>query len=106
MKTEFTSQTKLTFDQMPSAIALLVEEVANLKELIRLQAFAEPVGERKPIGVREASKLIQKSIQTIYGLTSTNSIPFRKVGKQLYFYTDELLDWIENNGEFNVENKS
>ena len=89
------TQTKLTFDQVPEAVAHLVDEVASIKELVRLQVHHEPE-KRRPISIQKASKLIGKAIQTIYGLVSAKQIPYYKKGKQLYFYEDELLDWIES----------
>ena len=89
------TQTKLTFDQVPEAVAYLVDEVASIKELVRIQVHAQPE-KRLPISIQKASKLIGKAIQTIYGLTASGGIPHHKRGKQLYFYEDELLEWIQS----------
>jgi len=99
------TQTKLTFEQMPEAIAYLVDEVAGIKELVRTQVHAQPE-KRLPISIQKASKLIGKAIQTIYGLTASGGIPRYKKGKQLYFYEDELLNWIQsgkNGGEQSLD---
>ena len=89
------TQTKLSFEQVPEAIAYLVDEVTNLKKLVQLQVHAEPE-KRLPISIQQASKIIGKAVQTIYGMTANNSIPHHKRGKQLYFYSDDLLNWIES----------
>jgi excisionase family DNA binding protein len=88
-------QTKLSFEQMPEAIAYLVDEVKNLKTLVQLQVHVQPE-KRLPISIQQASKILNKAIQTIYSLTSTKQIPFYKQGKQLYFYEDELLEYINS----------
>jgi len=89
------TKTTLTFDQIPEAVAYLVDEVAKIKELVRIQIHTEPE-KRLPISIQQASKVIGKAIQTIYGLVSAKQVPFYKRGKQLYFYEDELLEWIQN----------
>jgi excisionase family DNA binding protein len=88
------SQSKFTFEQLPEVIASLINEVAELKILIQLQVTAEP-DKHFPVGIYKASKIIGKSIGTIYNLTSTKKIPYYKDGNQLYFYEDELLAYIE-----------
>jgi hypothetical protein len=88
-------KTKLSFEQMPEALAYLIDEVAQLKKLSQMQVIAEPE-KRRPIGVYQASKIIGKAVQTIYGLVCAKKIPFYKQGKQLYFFEDELLSYIES----------
>ena len=88
-------KTKLTFDQMPEAVAYLVDEVARIKELVRIQVHAQPE-KRLPISIQKASKIVGLAIQTIYGLVSAKQIPYYKKGKFLYFYEDELLNWIQS----------
>ncbi|WP_299799202.1 helix-turn-helix domain-containing protein [uncultured Maribacter sp.] len=48
------------------------------------------------IGIDEAAKTVNKSKFTLYGLVSTNKIPFYKQGKHLYFLKSELIDWIKS----------
>ncbi|MDR0436987.1 MAG: helix-turn-helix domain-containing protein [Bacteroidales bacterium] len=94
METQKT-KTKLSFEQVPEAVAHLVDEVANLKELVRLQVHHEPEKPRL-IPIWEAAKIIGKAKQTVYGLVSKKAIPHYKQGKQLYFRSDELTAWIES----------
>jgi excisionase family DNA binding protein len=90
-----TPKTKLNFEQVPEALAYLIDEVAELKNYAKMQFIAEPE-KRRPISIQQASKIIGKAIQTIYGLVCTKKIPYYKQGKQLYFYEDELLAYIES----------
>ena len=90
-----TPKTKLNFEQVPEALAYLIDEVAELKNYAKMQFIAEPE-KRRPISIQQASKIIGKAIQTIYGLVSAKKIPYYKQGKQLYFYEDELLAYIES----------
>nr|WP_317039125.1 helix-turn-helix domain-containing protein [Flavobacterium sp. Root935] len=47
-----------------------------------------------PIGIEEASRLIGKAKPTIYALVRQRKIPCYKYGKKLYFFEEELLEWI------------
>lgn len=46
--------------------------------------------------VSEAQKYIpgHPAVQTIYGWTSNNMIPYHKVGKRIYFVKSELDAWL------------
>lgn len=46
--------------------------------------------------VNEAQKYIpgHPAVQTIYGWTSNNMIPYHKVGKRIYFVKSELDAWL------------
>ena len=47
------------------------------------------------LNVKQASKYLDLAVQTVYGLTSNNKIPFLKRGKKLYFKKTDLLQWVE-----------
>jgi predicted DNA-binding transcriptional regulator AlpA len=88
------TQKPLNLEQVPQAVAFLMDEVAELKSLTKSQINRQS-DNPKPIGIEEASKITGKAVQTIYGLTSRNAIPHRKRGRKLYFYESELLDYID-----------
>lgn len=48
------------------------------------------------LSVKEAAKLVNLAVPTIYGLVGRNEIPFHKRNhsKKLYFSRHELEDWI------------
>ena len=48
------------------------------------------------IEIDEACKITRKAKPTIYTLARKGLIPAYKRGKKLYFYEDELLQWIES----------
>jgi excisionase family DNA binding protein len=49
----------------------------------------------KLISVKEAAEFLQLAVPTVYSMTSTHKIPFRKRGKKLYFRQSELEAWLE-----------
>ena len=68
---------------------------ASIKEM--LSALRPSVHEEKSlIGIDEACEVIQKVKPTIYALVRKGIIPAYKRGKKLYFYKEELLQWVES----------
>lgn len=53
--------------------------------------------QQEPIGIKEASKLLSLSVRTIYNKTCKGKIPHHRKGR-LYFFRDELLDWLRSSG--------
>jgi len=48
--------------------------------------------------VPQVAVLLQIAPRTIYDLVSQRRIPFRKVGSQLRFERDEILEWTKEKG--------
>lgn len=85
---------EITFEKLPKAVAYLIDEVKQLKELLESEKETIP-HKRKPIGIAQACQLIMRSKSAIYNYVSKGTIPCYKIGRRLYFYEDELIDWIE-----------
>ena len=89
------SKEKVSFDELPQAVAYLTEKVEELSVMVsKLQPVQTPQ-ERKPIEVDMACTILKKAKPTIYNLVRKGVLPAYKKGKKLYFYEDELLQWIE-----------
>ncbi len=87
----------ITFDNLPKAVAYLIKEIADLKSLLSKEdTVLTNASKRIPIGIDEVSKLIGKAKSTVYVLVRKRAIPCYKNGKKLYFFEDELIDWISN----------
>ena len=87
---------EISFENLPKAVAHLVNEVAEIKALVEKGQDAVLSPKRIPIGIDEACKIIGKAKPTIYTLVRKRLLPCYKNGKQLYFFEDELLEWIAN----------
>ena len=87
---------EINFENLPKAVALLVNEVAELKTLVTQKQETKTTNKRIPIEIEEASKIIGKAKPTIYALVRKRLLPCYKNGKKLYFFEDELLKWIES----------
>ncbi|KAA6329312.1 hypothetical protein EZS27_021864 [termite gut metagenome] len=54
----------------------------------------QPPVKRVPIGIDDACQIIGKARPTVYALVRNRLLPCYKNGKKLYFFEDELLEWI------------
>ncbi|WP_116787801.1 helix-turn-helix domain-containing protein [Flavobacterium psychrotrophum] len=85
---------EISFENLPKAVAHLVKEIGEIKLLIQNVQVFESKELSIPIGIEEASQLIGKAKATIYALVRQRKIPSYKYGKKLYFFKEELLEWI------------
>ena len=86
---------KITFDKLPEAVAFLIQEVSQIRELVEKNK-PQSVEKRRPIEIDEACNVVMKAKPTIYALVRKGLIPCYKNGKKLYFFEDELIQWITN----------
>ena len=88
-------ENEITFDKLPQAVAYLIQEVTQIKELVgRNQNQNQLPQKRVPVGIEDACQIIGKAKPTIYALVRKRLLPCYKNGKKLYFFEDELLEWI------------
>lgn len=93
---KFENLESITFNELPSAVAYLIQEVTKLNAQIEAVRF--PVTDKHNlIDIAEASRIIKKTKGTVYRLTAGYQIPHYKFSGKLYFYEDELLAWIDGN---------
>ena len=91
-----------TFDMIPMLMANLLEDNKILSAKIdalnrKISAsFSKNKDDDQRMDVAEAQKYIpgHPAVQTIYGWTSNNMIPYHKVGKRIYFVKSELDAWL------------
>ncbi len=84
----------ISFENLPRAVAHLVSEIAEIKFLVERKENPPTPQKRIPIDIVEACRIIGKAKPTVYTLVRKRLIPCYKNGKKLYFFEDELLDWI------------
>ena len=80
---------EISFENMQKAVAHLVSEIAIIKLLVEVKQPQQVPQKRIPIDITEACQIIGKAKPTVYTL-----VPCYKNGKKLYFFEDELLEWI------------
>lgn len=85
---------EISFENLPKAVAHLANEIAEIKSIVQRSRLPETNEKRIPIGIEDVSRIIGKAKPTIYTLVRHRKIPCYKNGKKLYFFEDELLEWI------------
>jgi excisionase family DNA binding protein len=85
---------EISFENLPKAVAHLVSELAEIKSLVEKGQMSTVLQKRVPINIEEACRIIGKAKPTIYTLVRKHLLPCYKNGKKLYFFEDELLEWI------------
>lgn len=85
---------EISFENLPKAVALLSLQIEELKTIVKNKDTIEINNKKKPISIEEACTILKKAKPTLYTLVRKRQIPHYKNGKKLYFYEDELLDWI------------
>lgn len=91
----------ITFEQLPQAVSNLIERVEQLAgkvDEVLCKAAGKDTGKRSLLSLEEVAALLGKSASTIYAMTSEKRIPYRKRGNKLYFFEDEIMQWIEQGG--------
>lgn len=91
-----------TFEMIPTLMLNLIEDnkVLSAKLDAINRKLTASMGSNKDkderMDVTEAQKYIpgHPAVQTIYGWTSNNLIPYHKVGKRIYFLKSELDAWL------------
>jgi excisionase family DNA binding protein len=94
LKTINMEANEISFENLPKAVAHLVNELAEIKSLVVKGQSPTVPQKRVPIGIEEACRIIGKAKPTVYALVRKRLLPCYKNGKKLYFFEDELLEWI------------
>lgn len=91
------SNENLTFEQLPQAVSLLINEVQELKSLLQTskQSAVEPTD--RWLNLQELCNYLpdRPAKQTVYGWIAQRSIPYHKTGKKLQFRQSEIDEWIQ-----------
>ena len=76
---------QITFDKLPQAVGYLTEQMEQIRQMVAALQPQASSDKHRLIEIDEACKIARKGL-----------IPAYKKGKKLYFYEDELLQWIES----------
>ena len=87
---------QITFDKLPQAVGYLTEQVERIHKIVAAFQPQTAIDKHRIVEIDEACKITRKAKPTIYTLARKGLIPAYKRGKKLYFYEDELLQWIES----------
>ena len=84
----------LTFEQLSQAISDLTDRIKELQSMIASLKPQVPDEKHRIVEIDEACIITKKAKPTVYALARKGIIPAYKRGEKLYFYEDELLNWI------------
>ena len=71
--------------------------LANIEDLIlNIKYQPQPPETNQLLTLPKVAKLLTLSKASIYRLVRERKIPFHKSGGRLYFFQDEVLDWVKN----------
>jgi excisionase family DNA binding protein len=86
---------KLTFDQLPNAVAMLIKEVRELKRLFIERQETPTEHPEQLLTIQEAAEFLSLTVPTMYSKVSKGELPVMKRGKRLYFSRTELMEYIK-----------
>ncbi len=86
----------LTFEQLPQAVSQLIDEVKEVKDLLRNTNNADEPTDRW-FNLQELCDYLpdHPARQTVYGWISRRAIPYHKKGKKLQFLLSEINAWLK-----------
>lgn len=86
----------LTFEQLPSAVARILEKITGIEE--KISAASGPGQESsldRMLTIKETAEFLDLAVPTIYSLISRGQIPFLKRSKRVYFLYDDLVSYLK-----------
>ncbi len=92
----FQEEKTISFEQLPQAVAMLIEEVKGLKAVLTLTKSELPESD-KWFNLQELCEYLpdRPARQTVYGWIGGRLIPFHKKGKKLQFLKSEIDNWLK-----------
>lgn len=89
----------LSFNDMPKAIAFLIDKVITLSE--QIEEMKDKMGNTTNdqwMTIDDLTMYLpdKPSIQTVYSWVGQKLIPYNKVGKRLYFLKSDIDLWLKN----------
>lgn len=85
----------LTFEQLPKAVTVLIQEISELKQFLQDKKEIQPTPQVKLLTIKETADFLSLSVPTIYSKVSRGELPVMKRNGRLYFSTEELVDYLK-----------
>lgn len=86
----------LTFEQLPQAVAMLINEVKEMKFLLQNSNKVKVEPDNLWFNLEELCAYLpdHPAKQTVYGWIGQHAIPYHKKGKKLQFLKSEIDNWL------------
>jgi excisionase family DNA binding protein len=85
---------KLSFEQMPAALAEVLFRIKRIEALLSDGQIANDIQDEM-LDINETSAFLKLSVSTLYSKVCRGEIPAIKPGRRLYFNRSELIDWLK-----------
>lgn len=87
----------LTFEQLPQAVSLLINEVKEMKLLLQTSQTTIVEPSDRWLNLEELCQYLpdRPAKQTVYGWIGQHTIPYHKKGKKLQFLKSEIDNWLK-----------
>ncbi len=87
----------LTFEQLPQAVSMLINEVKEMKLLLQTSKPTNIEPSDRWFNLEELCQYLpdRPAKQTVYGWIGRHSIPYHKKGKKLQFLKSEIDAWLK-----------
>lgn len=88
--------TNLTYNDVPQALAQLLDKVNHLEQLITTQQPQQTPEAPEWMNLKDLRAYLpdHPAQTTVYGWIRANSIPYYKTGKKLSFKKSEIDEWL------------
>lgn len=89
---------ELTMTAVPKAVNYLIEEIAEMRAvLLHIESqLGLGVDKHRPIKQERAAEILGITDRALNKLVRANEIPYYKRNKEIYFFEDELVRWVED----------
>ena len=86
---------QISFNELPQAMAYLIQKVERLESLVSKSNLEQPESD-KWFNVQELCEFLpdKPARQTVYGWIGQRLIPYHKKGKKLQFLKSEIDAWL------------
>ena len=85
----------ITFETLPQAVTSLLNEVAELKNLLLVKQPNSQQETEELLTVEDTAKFLSLSVPTIYGLIHKGELPVMKRSKRCYFLKTDLISYLK-----------
>lgn len=87
---------KLTFEQLPAAVATLLEKVTRIEELLSVGVQGELTAGQM-LTTAEAAEYMGVSLSSVYKLTSQRTLPvYKPNGKKVYLKREDIERYLSS----------
>lgn len=97
-KNMFPQETEISFNDMPQALAYLINKVDKLETLLTVQSNHKTEPSDRWFNLQELCQYLpdRPAKQTVYGWIGQHAIPYHKKGKKLQFLKSEIDTWLKS----------